>query len=108
MKNNIKFVRIIFIVNLIFGVLLSPDYASAETMLENGAIPESVPDVHFFLESLNSESFIWFFRCIFIIGVLIALINYLYFLNYKNKQEENELFNTLGIDFTIKDEGRKE
>lgn len=102
MKNNIKFVRVIFIVNLFLGKLLYPNYASAET------IPESVPNVHFFLENLNSQSWMWFFRCIFIVGVLIALGSYLYFLDYKNKQEEEkEFFNTLGIEFTMPDEGRK-
>lgn len=104
MKNNIKFVRVIFIVNLFLWKLLCPNYASAET------IPESVPNVHFFLESLNSQSWIWVFRWVFIVGVLIALGSYLYFLDYKNKQEkeEKEFLNMLGIEFTMQDEGRKE
>jgi len=102
MKNNSKFIRVIFIVSLFWGKLLCPNYASAET------IPESVPNVHFFLEDLNSQSWIWFFRCVFMVGVLIASCSYLYFLNYKHKEEEEkEFFNTLGIEFTMQDEGRK-
>lgn len=108
MKRDIKFIRVIFIVNFIFGVLVYPDYVRVEAMTDNSTIPESVPVIHFFLESFNSKEWIWFFRGVVIVCVLIALLSYIYFLNYKKKQEKNEFFDTLGIDFIMQDEGRKE
>lgn len=108
MKSSVKFIRVFFITNIIFGVLLYPGYVKAETMVESSTIPENVPTVHFFLQNLNSMNWMWFFRSIAIIGVLIALISYLYFLNYKSKQEDDEFLNIWEKKITVQDERRKE